>query len=239
MNDDLHKKPDEESNQPSDQSIDYFSRNHPLRGVASKIASKARKKMFNLFMETLKPDKNTKILDVGVTPDTELADSNFFERLYPHKENIVATSVEDAAIAMKQFPGVTFIQTDKINLPFEDKSFDIVFCSAVLEHVGTRYQQQQFVNELLRVSKSFFFTTPNRFFPIEVHTFIPLIHWLPQPWHQFLLRHMGMKFWAETENLNLLSSRDFRQLFNNSKMAHLKKNFLLGMPSNLIMFGKS
>ena len=38
----------------------------------------------------------------------------------------------------------------------------------------------QLIAECSRVAKRMvFLTTPNRWFPIEVHTALPLIHWLP------------------------------------------------------------
>jgi len=105
--------------------------------------------------------------------------------------------------------------------------------------VGDRASQKNFVNEMLRVSKRFFITTPNKAFPIEVHTFLPFIHWLPQNLHQAILRILGMKFWSQTENLNLLSERSLLQFFDGLQHIQLKKNYLLGLPSNLIIYGES
>lgn len=219
--------------------IDYFSLRHPLRSLASKVALGARHKMYALFVELLDPQPSDLVLDIGVTPDTSLPDSNFFEKLYPHPENITATSIEDASNLLEEFPGIKFVRTQSSGLPFADKEFDIVFCSAVLEHVGDRAQQQHFIEELTRVSKRFFVTTPNRGFPIEVHTFIPLIHWLPQRIHQRILRILGLEFWAKTANLNLLSGGSMLALFPKSSKPKLRKNRLLGFASNLIAYGES
>jgi hypothetical protein len=49
----------------------------------------------------------------------------------------------------------------------------------VIEHVGDRDRQQAFVHEALRVGDRVFLTTPNRWFPVEVHTRLPFVHWLP------------------------------------------------------------
>ena len=219
--------------------IDYFSLSHPMRGVASLIALKARKKIFKTFMETMKPTRQTRILDVGVTPDTTLPDSNFFEKLYPHKATLVSTSIEDISCLKKEYSGITFIQTEKKSLPFCDNAFDIVFCSAVLEHVGERPAQINFLKELLRVSKRFFITTPNRQFPVEFHTFLPFIHWLPQPLHQNILERLGMPFWAKTKNLNLLSPQTIPPMFPPCTEVNIKKIYLLAMPSNLMIYGVS
>ncbi len=58
-------------------------------------------------------------------------------------------------------------------------SFDVVFSNAVIEHVGDRERQEALVREALRVGRRVFVTTPNRWFPIEVHTRLPFVHWLP------------------------------------------------------------
>lgn len=39
--------------------------------------------------------------------------------------------------------------------PFNDKQFDILFCSAVLEYVGDDEAQKYFVNECVRLAKEF------------------------------------------------------------------------------------
>ena len=189
-------------------------------------------------MDTMQPDEKTTILDVGVTPDRTLPESNFFEKLYPYKQQLTATSIEDASFLEQEYPGLTFVHTPDGKLPFEDQAFDIVFCSAVLEHVGNRQEQARFVRELLRVAKRFFLTTPNRGFPVEFHTFLPFIHWLPQPAHQAILRLLGLTFWAETKNLNLLTPTDLRELFPQNTDLRLQKHYLLGLPSNLIAWGE-
>lgn len=217
--------------------VDYFSSKHPLRNLASRVSLRARKKMLKRFLDRYRPTRETMILDVGVTPDISLPDSNFFEQLYPYPESVTASSVENISNLTGEFPAIGFVQTEKFALPFKTNAFDIVFCSAVLEHVGNRSSQAKFIKELLRVSKKFFIITPNRNFPIEVHTFLPLLHWLPQNLHQSVLRRLGHDFWAETDNLNLLSRKSLRELFDNQENLSIEGHYLLGMCSNLIVYG--
>lgn len=219
--------------------IDYFSLDHPLRKLASKISFHVRRKIFVSFMEILRPTARSRVLDVGVTPDRTLPESNFLESLYPYKDHLVVTSIEDASHLEQEYPGIRFVRTEKLYLPFADKSFNIVFCSAVLEHVGDFDQQKLFVAELFRVSERFFIITPNRQFPMEFHTLIPCLHWLPLPLHRALLQALGMEFWSRTENLNLLTPRSLRKIIDSALCAHIKNQFLLGFPSNLIAYGCS
>src|SRR5262249_3799246 len=134
-------------------------------------------------------------------------------RWYPHRTDITMASVEDCAALEAVFPGTKFvrIQPDQA-LPFPAAYFDVGFCSAVLEHVGGVAQQCFVIQELLRTCRSVFLTTPDRAFPIEVHTFLPLLHWLPKRLHRRLLGWLGRSFWASEANLNLLTRHELAQL---------------------------
>lgn len=219
--------------------IDYFSIRHPLRGQASRISFRVRRNIYCRFMTIMKPRPSDRVLDVGATPDEILPESNFFEILYPYRNHLTVTGIEDASFLEERYPGLRFVRTNTDTLPFDDQSFDIVFCSAVLEHVGGREHQRRFVHELLRVSRKFFITTPNRQFPVEFHTFLPLIHWLPQPMHQRILRQLGLAFWSQTDNLNLLTPRALKSLFPATADVHIDRFKLLGLPSNLAAWGTS
>ena len=217
--------------------IDYFSLGHPLAAVRSHYGFRARRRMFELFMRQFSPTARAKVLDLGVTPDDSLPESNFFEQLYPFRENVTAASIEDATQIERRFPGVTFVRVGPDGLPFPDNHFDLLFCSAVVEHVGDRNRQRRFISEALRVSKGFFFSTPNRMFPLEFHTLLPFVHWLPQSAHQRVLQAMGKEFWAQTDNLNLLTARSLRRLFPSCSALTVKSLRLFGLPSNVIAYG--
>lgn len=215
--------------------LDYFSLGHPLVRFRSYFALRARKRMFARFMQEMRPSRECRVLDLGVTPDSSLVESNFFERLYEYPEQITACSVEDASYLEQEFPGVRFVQIDKGKLPFDNDEFDVLFCSAVLEHVGTRDEQASFLAEVTRVSQRVFLTTPNRWFPVDFHTMLPLIHWLPRRLHQALLRFLGYEFLARTENLNLLGAQDLRSLLPDELKVKIHVNRLFGMVSNLMV----
>jgi hypothetical protein len=220
---------------PEDTPIDYVNKDFALRGLVTKFSLRARRKFYDQFLAECRPGPECTILDVGVTPDTTIADSNYLERWYPYPGRITATSIEDASAIESAFPGVQFIRTSGPELPFADKSFDIAFSSAVVEHVGDAASQQRFLSEMLRVAHTVFLTTPNRWFPMELHTFLPLVHWLPQRWHQRVLRTFGMHGWASTENLNLLSAKSLVGLFPSGQHVTLGGPKFLGVKTNLVV----
>ena len=219
--------------------IDYFQKDKKLLGrIRSYFASRARKRMFDRFMALTKPKPTDLVLDLGVTPDCSFPDANFFEKMYPYTDKITMGSIEDASNLEEVFKGAKFVRTTPGKaLPFGDKQFDILFCSAVLEHVGDYESQMFFIRECIRVAKKIYLTTPNRWFPIEFHTYLPLVHWLPQKMHQRILRMLSMGFWAKTENLNLLSASKLRNIMSGGgTMCTVYKNRLFGWVSNLVLY---
>ena len=86
------------------------------------------------------------------------------------------------------------------DLPFHDGEFDAAVSFAVLEHVGSEPRQRHFLSELARVASAFVVYTPYRYFPVEMHTFLPFTHWLPAPWYRAMWSRLGLKFWADEQN---------------------------------------
>jgi methyltransferase family protein len=199
-----------------------------------------RYRMFDMFMSEFHPTEADTVLDVGVTDEGESVSEscNYFEARYPHKYRITGLGLEDASHLVRLYPGFTFVPGSALELPFEDRAFDYVHSAAVLEHVGSDRNQARMVAECLRVArKGIFLTTPNRWFPIEIHTVIPLLHWLPKNLHRKLLRAAGLTFWADESNLNLMSRRQLLAAAAGSPRwnAHVLAPRLFGWPSNLIL----
>jgi hypothetical protein len=121
-------------------------------------------------------------------------------------------------------------------LPFANREFDLALSFAVLEHVGSREQQERFLGELARVSDAFIAYTPYRYFPVEMHTLLPFIHWLPVGTYRALWRRLGLRFWAEESNLNLLSIRTVRPLLPRFGNATVRLRRTFGWPSNIEIF---
>jgi len=204
-----------------------------------RVTGMMRRKMYDRFLDVTRPGPGETILDVGVTSDRSYASSNYLEAWYPLKNKITAAGLDDASFLEDLYPGMRYVSADGLNLPFANGEFDIVHSSAVIEHVGSRTQQARFIAELHRVARRVVcLTTPNRWFPIEVHTSLPLLHWLPAKTYRAVLRGTKFRFFADESNLNLLSASDLRRLCGEIGIAQpaVQGVRLGGWTSNLILF---
>jgi hypothetical protein len=197
--------------------------------------------MFQAFLSTTGIGQQDTLLDLGVTSDRTYSHSNYLELWYPYKNRITASGMDDAKFLEETYPGLRFVRADGRNLPFADKEFDYVHSSAVLEHVGSRERQTDFLREAWRVArKGIFVTTPNRWFPIEFHTIMPFAHWLPAPAFRKLCRMRRMDFFASEDNLNLLSAPALRRVAAQAGLESPSVTCvaLVGWPSNLLLSAK-
>ena len=182
------------------------------------VSLRSRRRKLRLFLDELRPTPGTTVLDVGVDEvgfggeggHSGCGTHNFFEELYPWPTMITALGLHDGSSFGRRYPEIAYVEGDACALPFPDEAFDVVFSNAVIEHVGDLDRQRLFVTEALRVGRRVFLTTPNRWFPIELHTRLPLVHWLPRSASDraYDLMRRG---WAK-EN-HLLGSSDLRRLF--------------------------
>jgi len=136
---------------------------------------------------------------------------------------------------------------DGRNLPFGNGAFDIVFSNSVIEHVGSRADQEQFAREVARVGRHYWIQTPNRRFPVEMHIMLPLIHYLPRSWQAAIVNRFTL--WERLvhpseqarayylhhflHELNLLDSGELQTLFPNSTVISER---ILGIRKSLIAF---
>ena len=95
--------------------------------------------------------------------------------------------------------------------PFQDKQFDIAHANAVIEHVGPLKCQKNFLKEMVRVSKRGMITTPNKYFPIELHTKVPILHWMGKEKFDRFLRWIG-KDWATGSYMYLLGESELKKI---------------------------
>jgi ubiquinone/menaquinone biosynthesis C-methylase UbiE len=212
------------------------------RSLSVRVATRMRHRMFGMFMAEFEPSEADQILDIGVTSDQTYSSSNYFEALYPYKHRITAAGLDDASFLEDLYPGLRFQFADACRLPFDNNVFDYVHSSAVLEHVGGYRNQQQMLLECLRVArKGICLTTPNPWFPIEFHTQMPLLHWLPKSSFRSILLLCGQRELASEANLNLITEREIRCMSTNQPgwSFRFASTRLLGFKSNLVVFARN
>jgi len=180
----------------------------------ARLARRARSDLYAAFVRELSPGPATTILDVGVSVvEDDPAVSNLLERLHPWPERITMLGIHEGAFLERQHPGARYVRYQPGDpFPFPDQAFDVCYCNAVLEHVGDPAGRRAFLQELLRVGRRVYLTTPNRWYPLDFHKMIPLLHWLPQTWYRRLLGLMGDDFYSRRENLDLLSRAELTRL---------------------------
>jgi SAM-dependent methyltransferase len=209
-----------------------------IEKIANSVSARSRKKKFDQFLRFVAPRPYETLVDVGVNTKEYSAVDNYLEKFYFYPENITAVGIGDFSVFRERYPKIKSLEGDGRALPFADNSFDIAYSNAVIEHVGcTRADQLQFLTELVRVSKRGYLTTPNRHFPIEIHTRTPLFHLLlsKRMFDSFLVC-IGKK-WATGDYMHLLSEKDIHSLFADAHISNytlLKNRFYLPMTFSVV-----
>lgn len=204
-------------------------------GLAHRVSNFNRTRKWSQFLSIVEPRPGLRVLDIGYTEREHQDADNFLEKHYPYPEDITALGVDEPIEFRQRYPKVKAVRYDGRRFPFEDKSFDIAWSNAVIEHVGGANEQAFFLSEVVRVSKFAFVTTPNRYFPMEVHTRLPLVHWLPKPVFDRILVALG-KDWAAGAYMDLLSERDFRRRLSDVGVRDYRfiKNRLAGLTMDFV-----
>jgi SAM-dependent methyltransferase len=169
--------------------------------VAERLARRSRERRAGLFRRLMDPRPGERIVDVGCGE----------AGLAAHVTGNEITGVDLVERPGYAGPNRRFVRADARDLPFADGEFEIAFSNSLIEHVGGPRDRQSVAAELRRVGRRYFVQTPNRWFPVEPHSLLPLVHLLP--------RRLGRRLWRfgvsddPFEDTWLLAERDLRELF--------------------------
>lgn len=210
--------------------------------LVDRLIESPRRRIYERFALHFPPTASQRVLNLGCNASSPDPARYFFEARYPYRDRIVACGLESGENIARAYPEVAYRQVSRneARLPFQDGEFDVVFCNAVLEHVGDRAKQRAFLSEILRVGRGAFVTTPNRWYPVETHTALPLLHYLPTPAYRAIYRRLGFGFFAEEDNLNLFDQKTLLALVPESRRSSilLEQVSFLGLPSNLLLIAE-
>ena len=206
-----------------------------------KIVTRKRNEIVVKIRKYLNISDLNSILDVGTTDDDFLKSSNFI--IYKFNDIKTRKSISDQKI---NNPFFDINYTKSITEKFSDEelknmSSDIVISSATIEHVGNDHNKMVMVKNISKLAKRcFVITTPNRYYPIDFHTKLPLLHFLPKKIHRLILKLIGMKFFAQEENLDLISYKQLKLILRDVKdfKIEIKKIKFFGLTSNFIVVAK-
>jgi ubiquinone/menaquinone biosynthesis C-methylase UbiE len=179
-----------------------------------------------------------RIIDVGVwckVPEPNPSE-NWLEKVHGKTGQIIAVGLENMLEFKEKYPGVMCVQADGCALPFKTESIEVGFTNAVLEHVEES-KQPLFVEEFSRViSQKGVLTVPDRLSPIEIHSKILFLHWLPY-WRR-VFAWLGEIYWSNSKNLaSIFSASSFSRLLKKNTARGkwtIKRQTFCGLPSSLI-----
>jgi hypothetical protein len=210
-----------------------------IKSFLRSISANARARRGEQFLTLMGVEPHHRILDLGG------GNGSHFHSIAPNHKNVLIADhwAPDLEQAKADYGYETMLlDGSKEALPFEDRAFDIVFCSSVIEHVTGPKQamlnmddnrafeataivhQQRFADELRRITDGYFVQTPNVDFPLEQHSMLPQpIIYLPRPLQRSLMKTIG-KFWVSNvqPDWRLLTAKDMAGFFPDAELVFEK-----------------
>jgi len=223
----------------------------PLRGFIRRVRTASRNRRSALFRSLFELGAHTRVLDLGGSNGAHVHALLSGTPVKP--ENVYIADVDQQALreAAARFGFVPVPLAADGDLPFNDAQFDVVLCSSVLEHVTipaeeiwrerstarfqqrARERQRRFAREIERVTRGYFVQVPNRWFPVETHTWLPFVGYMPRSW-QLRVIALSNRFWIKktAPNFYLPTAADMCGYFPSGVMMREKAG---GLTKSLIM----
>ena len=222
-----------------------------LRGIIRRARTASRVRRSALFRSLFELGPQTRILDLGGSNGAHVHSLLAGTAVRPENVHVADVDLPAVRMAASRYGFVSVPLGEEADLPFADAYFDVVLCSSVLEHVTipqdeiwrerstarfrdrARQRQQRFAREIERVTRGYFVQVPNRWLPIETHTWLPFVGYMPRAWQ---LRVIGVsnRFWIKktSPNFYLPTAADMTGYF---PAANLIREKVGGMTKSLIM----
>ena len=183
-----------------------------------KISRKKYQKSMRI-MSVLSEFKNlsqSKILDIGCGKGMIAFNLGNFSK------KVIGVDVEDRRVVKE---GYKFQLVKDEKLPFNDNSFDIVISNQVIEHVNNQNDHIKEIYRVLRKEGICYLATPNRYWIIEPHYYLPFLGILPNRLANLYLRI----FINKDYDVKLLS---YYNLIKKLKKYFIIKNFTFEVVKN-------
>jgi hypothetical protein len=196
------------------------------------VSSRLRKKRLDFFSEFCdKLEKPVKILDLGGS-DYHWRNSAFKNNKDYHI-TIINTEIQNT----EDFRNICFIKRDVRHLNFfDDKEYDLVYSSSLIEHLNNFEEQKKLADEIKRIGKHYFIQTPNYYFPIEPHFLFPFFQFLSDEKKTKLVSKYNLGWFIKQDDeskarelaasIRLLKKNELKEFFPGSKIYNEKYFFL-------------
>ena len=208
-----------------------------LKSLVERARGGARAKRARLFRHMFTIGPSTRILDVGSENGSAIATVIEGTKAKPHNVYIADIDVAAVRSGSRRFGFVPVPIPTSGRLSFADGYFDIVHCSSVIEHVTVpkseiwhirsgaefrkraRARQREFADEIRRLGRAYYVQTPNKWFPIESHTWLPLVGVLPRGLQVPTIAFTN-RCWIKSTNpdWDLLTRAELRSLFPDAEI---------------------
>ncbi len=224
-----------------------------IRELFHSYSTRARQRRARLFHTFFALNESSRVLDLGSERGDHIHSVLHGTAVCP--ENVHIADIDGALIedGKKRYGYQPVLIPEHGRLPFADGYFDLVYCSSVIEHVtvakgdvwkirsGRRFseqasaRQQAFAAEIKRLGRSYFVQTPNRWFPLESHSWLPFVSYLPRALLLVVLR-LSNRIWVKQTipDWHLLTRSGMARLFPDAEI-HSERS--LGLVKSLMAVG--
>lgn len=223
--------------------------------LLARFRTSSRQRRAKMFLDHFDLTSETKILDLGGWNGVHI--HAVLENSPVQPANVYIADIDGQAVqqASERFGFVPVVIPEAGPLPFPDKFFDIVFCSSVIEHVTVpkdsvwtlvsgrifreeaQRHQGEFAREIIRLGNGYFVQAPYRWFPIETHSWLPFVSYLPRRLQVPLLRFTN-RYWVKqtSPDFYLPTVKDMQRYFPE---ANILEERVLGLTKSLIAYQRS
>ena len=142
--------------------------------------------------------EHASIANIGIKKDIAIdigCSAGFFTTsLTPFFTHVVGVDIDTHALKLADSEsadsGANYVVTDSLNLPFEDRTVDLIICNHVYEHVPNADKLFEEIFRVLKPHGSCYLGAASRLTFIEPHYHLPLLSWLPKPFAHIYMRIM-------------------------------------------------
>ncbi len=215
-----------------------------LRNVVKFYRNRSREKRKRVFLKKFSITNGIRLLDLGSETGANINFILSSSRIKP--ENVYLADINKTLLLKgANLYGYNSVYIDEGGkLPFPDKYFDIVYCSSVIEHVTvpknkvwnissreflqeSKVRQLRFAKEIRRVGRGYFVQTPNKYFFIESHSWLPFLGLIPRRFQVKIIKIFN-SFWVKKTipDFRLLPKMELKYLFPDSEILS-EKSILL------------